>query len=197
MHIKDRDNFITKWKKYFKDAELPLTFYYSDSEGLGDLVQPGIVNRCIIAALLKARKGQPMRLTPNRSAASAAKGTQALPRKSGPTSSTSYPAGYRANLRASAIRSRPNCQGDHGARRTFTAPARFIVFKRWDLLDESDQPQVVIFIAKPDVSPAFSLWPALMRPRPNESFLLSVQAARQLSHTPYHGVAHASSKTCP
>ena len=33
----------------------------------------------------------------------------------------------------------------------FTAPARYIVFKRWDLLDESDQPQVVIFIVKPDV----------------------------------------------
>jgi uncharacterized protein (DUF169 family) len=33
----------------------------------------------------------------------------------------------------------------------FKAPARFIVFKRWDGLAESDHPDVVIFYAKPDV----------------------------------------------
>jgi len=30
-------------------------------------------------------------------------------------------------------------------------PARFIVFKRWDSLDESDELEVVIFFARPDV----------------------------------------------
>jgi len=33
----------------------------------------------------------------------------------------------------------------------FKAPKKFIVFKRWDQLDESDEPEVVIFFAKPDV----------------------------------------------
>jgi uncharacterized protein (DUF169 family) len=33
----------------------------------------------------------------------------------------------------------------------FKAPARFIVFKRWDNLEESDNPDVVIFYTKPDV----------------------------------------------
>ena len=33
----------------------------------------------------------------------------------------------------------------------FKAPARFIVFKRWDTLEESDNPDVVVFYAKPDV----------------------------------------------
>ena len=34
---------------------------------------------------------------------------------------------------------------------TFTAPCKYIVFKRWDLLKEEDQPQVVIFFSPPDV----------------------------------------------
>jgi len=34
---------------------------------------------------------------------------------------------------------------------SFKAPARYIVFKRWDLLNESDEPEVVIFFACPDV----------------------------------------------
>ena len=33
----------------------------------------------------------------------------------------------------------------------FKAPARFIVFKRWDILERSDNPEVVIFFAQPDV----------------------------------------------
>jgi hypothetical protein len=33
----------------------------------------------------------------------------------------------------------------------FQAPGPYIVFKRWDKLDESDDPQVVIFFAQPDV----------------------------------------------
>jgi hypothetical protein len=31
------------------------------------------------------------------------------------------------------------------------APAKYIVFKRWDMLDESDNPDVVVFFAGPDV----------------------------------------------
>jgi len=34
---------------------------------------------------------------------------------------------------------------------SFKAPGRFMVFKRWDLLSESDEPEVVIFFASPDV----------------------------------------------
>ena len=33
----------------------------------------------------------------------------------------------------------------------FKAPARFIVFKRWDMLEKSDDPEVVVFFAQPDV----------------------------------------------
>lgn len=33
----------------------------------------------------------------------------------------------------------------------FRAPAGFIVFKRWDMLDSADKPEVVIFFAAPDV----------------------------------------------
>ena len=33
----------------------------------------------------------------------------------------------------------------------FQAPARYIHFKRWDQLDASDQPEVVIFFAHPDL----------------------------------------------
>ena len=30
MDIELRDKFLTLWKKYFNNAELPITFYFSD-----------------------------------------------------------------------------------------------------------------------------------------------------------------------
>ena len=33
----------------------------------------------------------------------------------------------------------------------FDAPGKFIVFKRWDMLEKKDEPDVVIFFARPDV----------------------------------------------
>jgi hypothetical protein len=34
---------------------------------------------------------------------------------------------------------------------TFDAPGKYIVFKRWDMLQEADEPDVVIFLAPSDV----------------------------------------------
>jgi len=55
MQIKDR--FITLWRKYFNNAELPITFYYSD-KAKAELVKPGSVARCVIGALVEVRKGR-------------------------------------------------------------------------------------------------------------------------------------------
>jgi len=38
----------------------------------------------------------------------------------------------------------------------FKAPAKYIVFKRWDAMEESDEPLVIIFFAPPDVFQVFS-----------------------------------------
>jgi Uncharacterised ArCR, COG2043 len=37
----------------------------------------------------------------------------------------------------------------------FRAHARYIVFKRWDVLEESDEQEVIIFFARPDVLSGF------------------------------------------
>ncbi len=58
MNIKIKKEFITLWKKYFNNAELPITFYYTDEEGHAELVKPGSVSRCIIGALSNVRKGK-------------------------------------------------------------------------------------------------------------------------------------------
>ena len=56
MEIKNR--FITLWGKYFNNADLPLTFYYSDDGEQAELVKPGSVARCVIGALVEVIKGR-------------------------------------------------------------------------------------------------------------------------------------------
>ena len=53
-----KNKFLKLWKKYFNDAELPITFYYTDEEGRAESVKPGSVPRCIIGALVKVQKGE-------------------------------------------------------------------------------------------------------------------------------------------
>jgi len=102
-----RDGFMTKWKKYFNGAELPITFYYTDETGRAGMAPRSTGHRCIIADLSQVRGGKPVCFD-------------------------------------------VDTIGCMGGKR-FKAPGHFIVFKRWDQLDETDQPQVVIFFARPDM----------------------------------------------
>ena len=58
MNIAIKDKFRTLWARFFNDAELPITFYYTDEEGHAELVKPGSVPRCVIGALTEVRNGR-------------------------------------------------------------------------------------------------------------------------------------------
>ena len=59
MELAFKDRFISLWEKYFNGAELPITFYHTDQEGDGELVQPPLKgHQCFIGVLTKVRKGQ-------------------------------------------------------------------------------------------------------------------------------------------
>ena len=58
MDMEIKDKFIRLWRKYFNNAELPITFYYSDNGEQAELVKPGSVARCVIGALVEVRNGR-------------------------------------------------------------------------------------------------------------------------------------------
>jgi hypothetical protein len=65
----------------------------------------------------------------------------------------------------------------------FKVPARFIVFKRWDMLKESDNPEVAIFFAQPDVLSGLFTLTNFDETEPNGVLLPSVLAALPLYST--------------
>lgn len=158
MDNKLREDFLILWKKFFQEEELPITFYYTDEEEHAELVKPGTTNRCVIAALSLARKGRVLCF--NEESIGCPGGKRYLGfRETEPDIEYLLSAGIPGKVEGERYKKTPEIAAKTiNFEPQFRAPAKFIVFKRWDLLDKSDKPEVVIFFSRPDVlSSLFSL----------------------------------------
>ena len=152
MDMKIREEFIVRWKKYFDGAELPATFYYTDEEERAELAQPGSLPRCVIAALSRIREGQSYAFNADSVGCFGGKRYLGFAQKIMPKFEYFLSCGIPGELEGERYKKSPELVrkvmkiAPH-----FKAPSRFAVFKRWDMLQESDNPEVVIFFAQPDV----------------------------------------------
>ncbi len=145
----EKKRFQKLWETYFKEAELPLAAYYTDEETVSE---SNSTNNCLIANLNKARKGKPLRFSVD------SIGCPGGRRYTGFSDTLSkdfeyfLSCGIPGRLEGERYKKTPELVREllkdfPG----FTAPKKYIVFKRWDQLDEGDDPNIVIFFATPDV----------------------------------------------
>ena len=152
MDISLKEKFLSLWKKYFNDAELPVTFYYTDEEGHAESVKPGSVHRCVIGALAGVRKGRSLCFDVNSVGCPGGKRYLGFAGQIMPDFEYFLSCGIEGKLEGERYKKSPELVKE--TMKTWPvmkAPARYIVFKRWDMLEESDSPAVVIFFAEPDV----------------------------------------------
>lgn len=152
MDIKLKDKFIELWKKYFNGAELPITFYYTGEEGHAELVKPGSVPRCVIGALSNVRKGKSLCFDIGSVGCFGGKRYLGFAEKIRPDFEYFLSCGIPGELEGERYKKSPELVRELVKNSpVFKAPAQYVVFKRWDKLEESDNPEVVIFFAEPDV----------------------------------------------
>ncbi len=150
MEIKAR--FLELWEKYFDDAELPITFYYSRKEGSAEKVKPGTLARCLIGALGKVRNGRSLAF--NAKAVGCAGGRKYLGFSKGIMRKFEYflSCGIPGRMEGERYKKSPELVKElYKNLPHFKAPKPFIIFKRWDNLEAEDNPEVVIFFAHVDV----------------------------------------------
>jgi len=152
MDMKVVEKFSQFWRKYFNDAELPVTFYYTNEEGHAELAKSGSVPRCLIGAIAKVREGKSFCF--DAESIGCFGGRRYLGFATHIMDDFEYflSCGIPGKLRGERYKKSPELVKE--AMRlapSFKAPARFIVFKRWDMLQKSDNSEVVIFFAQPDV----------------------------------------------
>jgi uncharacterized protein (DUF169 family) len=152
MDLTFKEKFLALWKKYFNNSPLPITFYYTDEPGRAEAVKPGSMPRCIIGALVKVRDGQSFAFDVNAVGCPGGKRYLGFSDKLAPNFEYFLSCGIPGKLEGERYKKSPEMVKEYLKHAPpMKAPGRFIVFKRWDMLDKSDTPEVVIFFAPPDV----------------------------------------------
>jgi len=147
-----KEDFLKRWKKYFGGAELPITCWYTDDEGTADRAEPPKGHRCFLADLKKIREGMSLRFDLATVGCSGGKRYLGFTKDVMPDFEHFLSCGIPGTLEGERYKKSPELVREFERRSpAFTAPARHIVFKRWDRLGEADSPGVVIFFASPDV----------------------------------------------
>ncbi|MCX6657447.1 MAG: DUF169 domain-containing protein [Euryarchaeota archaeon] len=152
MEEEMRDAFVSLWRKYFGDAELPIAVFFSDVRPKGAAKATGS-GPCIVNMLPRVRKGQTLSFSAESRICGGARrylGFTAGVDMSNFEHFLSY--GIPDKLEGERYKKSPELVRESAKYSpSFKAPKEFIVFKRWDKLSKSDEPEVIVFLAGLDV----------------------------------------------
>jgi hypothetical protein len=147
-----KENFITLWQKYFNGAELPIVFFYTDNEKAAPKVEAPKGQRCIIADIARARKGKSILFTVESVGCFGAKKSLGFPRDIMPNFEHFLSCGIPGMMEGERYKKTPELVKQVVETSPVPkAPSPYAVFKRWDKLDEGDNPEVVIVFGTADV----------------------------------------------
>jgi hypothetical protein len=152
MDLAFRDQFLELWRRYFGKAELPVVFYFSDNEGGAERMKPTSGHQCVIGVLSKARKGHSISFERDSVGCVGGRKYLGFTHEIMPKFEYFLSCGIRGELEGERYKKTPELVQETVKNwPLFEAPAKFVVFKRWDRLTESDEAEVVIFFGEPDV----------------------------------------------
>ncbi|HOB52371.1 MAG TPA: DUF169 domain-containing protein [Acidobacteriota bacterium] len=147
-----RDRFSGLWTRFFPGVELPVGFFYTDDPELGQPPPIPTGHRCLIADLARARRGHSLRFDPTVLGCSGGRRYLGFGGELMPGFEYFLSCGITGKLEGERYKKTPELVKEHLKHQPpFTAPGRYIVFRRWDRLTADDAPVAMIFFAPPDV----------------------------------------------
>ncbi|HPW18779.1 MAG TPA: DUF169 domain-containing protein [Candidatus Aminicenantes bacterium] len=148
--MKVKEEFLKLWKKRFDGAELPIAFFFTDDDRV-----PGpahSTDRCLIANLARVREGTPTRFGEETIGCPGGRRYTGFAEGLRPGFEFFLSCGIPGKMEGERYKKSPELVREILAKGPkFKAPGRYLVFKRWDLLDAGDEPDAVVFFATPDV----------------------------------------------
>jgi uncharacterized protein (DUF169 family) len=127
-------------------------FYYADQTGSAERVKPAGGHRCIFVDLARVRAGHSLCFEAQSIGCFGGRRYTGFSEELMPNFEYFLSCGIPGKLEGERYKKTPQIVKELMAKAPkFKAPGKFIVFKRWDKLEASDQPEVVIFFARPDV----------------------------------------------
>jgi hypothetical protein len=151
MDAELKERFLQNWSRYFPGADLPIGFYYSPSAEPKWLAAIPKGHRCIVGDLAKVRNGKTLCFNTQTIGCFGGKRYLGFDSKLTPNFEYFLSYGIPGKLEGERYKKSPELVKDHMKhQKPSKAPGDYIVFKRWDHMEE-DNPSVVIFFAPPDV----------------------------------------------
>ena len=171
MDIEFKDKFSRLWQKYFNGASLPITLYYTDEIAKAETMKPTSGHRCIIGDLIKVKEGTSISYNADSIGCFGGKRYLGFSRTIAPNFEYFLSCGIPGKLEGERYKKSPELVKEVMKQQAlFTAPAKHIIFKRWDRLEKADNPEVVIFFAQPDVLSGLFTLANFDRSEPNGVF---------------------------
>ncbi|HEU18512.1 MAG TPA: hypothetical protein ENO00_03895 [Deltaproteobacteria bacterium] len=147
-----KDEFTRKWNRFFPGAELPIGFYYTNEQDKKMMAQPPKAHRCIIGDLARVRKGTARSFDVHTIGCEGGRRYLGFAEQQPPDFEYFLSYGIPGKLEGERYKKSPELVREFMKQQPlFKAPAKYIVFKRWDVMEERDEPLVIIFFAPPDV----------------------------------------------
>lgn len=152
MDITIRDRFLALWRKRFGESALPITFFYTETGDSVEAARVPVGHQCLMGPLAKVREGKALRFDASSIGCMGGKRYLGFTQDSMPNFEYFLSCGIPGKLEGERYKKSPEMVKQFVADSPrFNAPARLIIFKRWDALEALDDPAVAIFFARPDV----------------------------------------------
>lgn len=142
--------FLERWQKYFPGAELPIAWYYTDQPS--DAPSTSGTEHCLISRLRDVREGRTLVYGLETPGCAGGKRFSGFSAQLRPNFEYFLSCGIPGKLEGERYKKSPELVRSLSTEHPpFKAPAKYLVFTRWDMLDPLEDPLVVVFFATPDV----------------------------------------------
>jgi hypothetical protein len=152
MNPELKTRFIEIRNRYFPGAELPLAFYFTNEAGHGAPPSSKKGWRCLIDDLAEARSGKALAFLSDDVSCPGGKRFVGFTGKLRPNFEYFLSCGIPGKLEGERYKKTPELVTEQFKHQpSFDAPGKYLILKRWDILDDTDNPLAVVFFAPPDV----------------------------------------------
>ncbi|MBW1788620.1 MAG: DUF169 domain-containing protein [Deltaproteobacteria bacterium] len=149
MNLEIKETFLKKWEQHFPGSELPIACYYADEMKDADFPDAPKPNKkgytCIFSQLASVRRGKARAFNSENLGCFGAKMNLGFDK----SDITDELTDFLINVERYK-KTREHVRRLYENNPSLQAQGKYMVFKRWDTLDEGDEPQVVFFFGNPD-----------------------------------------------
>ena len=185
MNIELKEKFLGLWKKYFGEDELPIVFYYTEGDGCAEWAEKPYRRSCIICELAKVRNGRSVVYNAERVMCGGAKRYLGYTDKMRPGFKYFLSCGNDQIEGERYLRTPELVKEFMKNQRKLPGAGRNIVFKRWDNMTDKDEPDAVIFFARPDVLSGLFTLANFDQAEPNGTFTPFGAGCGSIVYYPY------------